>query len=173
MKSKAIFFFLTSASFLLNGGQAVADDLKYYAPSQCERWNENVDPANYLGSSRRFNPSTKKNLRLDCPAIRDRSGDVSWSSISVIDRNPTDRVCANFVWWRQSGAAVTFKQTPRKCTGSAHNSPSAVWLSTGGLTGIPGGGGHYYFSVNHVPKRYAGNDSGVVHYTVNEVIAAD
>lgn len=75
-----ISFTLIAAGLLFGGASSAFADFKLYAASECERWDENFDPATYLSSSRRYNPSTSRNLRLDCPSIRDRGANSIRSS---------------------------------------------------------------------------------------------
>lgn len=148
-------------------------DFKVYAASECERWNENVDPATYLNWSRRFNPSTARRLRLDCPAVKDRlNSNILWSWIRVIDRSSTDQVCARIVAFRHFGNSLIARNGAAQCTGIAFNSPNAVQLNTGGLGAILNDM-HYYFSVFRIPARTASGDSGVVTYFVNEANGID
>ena len=172
MKQKAISSALIAAGLLFGGISPSYADFKTYAASECVRWNESADPDSYLNFSRRYNPSTDKRLFLDCPAVHDRYANVAASWIRVIDRNPTDRICAQLVAFWHIGGVPGFKATPWQCTTNAWNSPNSVQLNTGGLTGVPSDA-HYYFSVQAVPRRYQGNDSGVVTYFVNEVNGLD
>lgn len=172
MYTKAIYFGLITTGLLLGSTSLSFADHKTYAGAECERWNENSDPATFLNSSRRFNPSASRRLRLDCPSIKDRSGNIRASWIRVIDRHPRDRVCARMVAYRQIGAGVIARHGPARCTGTAWNSPNSVLLNTGGLAGIPSRS-HYYHSVYRIPKAYRGKASGVVTYFVNEFNSAD
>lgn len=145
-----------------------AGDAKIYAAAECVRWNQSVDPASFISSSRRFNPSTSRKLRLDCPSINDKfSGRIASSWIRVIDRHPQDKVCARIVAIRHIGNSFIQRNGPVRCTGVAFNSRRSVQLNTGGLANIPTDA-HFYHSVNGVPKKYQGRASGVVSYNVNE-----
>jgi hypothetical protein len=153
---------------LFNMPSASFADAKTYAATECARWNQRVDPASFISSSRRFNQSTSRKLRLDCPSINDRGSRRILSSwIRVIDRHPQDRVCAKMVAVRHLGNSFMQKNGPIRCTGTRFNSPRSVQLNTGGLFNIPSDS-LFYHSVNGVPKKYRGRVSGVVSYYVNE-----
>lgn len=167
MKTKTLSLTLLAAGLMFGGVTQSFADHKSYAASECERWNERGDPETYLSWSRRFNPSTTQKLRLDCPSVKDRYANVASSWIRVIDRSPIDRVCARFVAFRQFGSSSVARQGPARCTGIGFNSTGPIQLNTGGLAGVPWDA-HYYHSVYSIPKRWAGRDSGVVTYFVNE-----
>ncbi|MEE9337824.1 MAG: hypothetical protein V3U87_07065 [Methylococcaceae bacterium] len=167
MKIKAISFVIVCAGLMFGGISQSFADFKWYAGSECVRWDESIDPATYINSSRRFNPSTTRRLRLDCPSIHDRGANILGSFVRVIDRHPGDRVCARMVAVRQIDSSFVSRSGPRTCTGTAWNSPNPVVLNTGGLTGI-WSDMYYYHSVYQIPARYEGRSSGVVSYYVSE-----
>jgi hypothetical protein len=153
---------------LFNIPSASFADAKTYAATECARWNQSVDPASFISSSRRFNQSANRKLRLDCPSINDRgSRRIVSSWIRVIDRHPQDRVCAQIVAVRHLGNSFIQRGGGIRCTGRNFNSPRSIQLNTGGLSNIPSDS-LFYHSVNGVPKKYFGRVSGVVSYYVNE-----
>ena len=162
---------LVGASTLLIGISTSYADQKIYTGAECVRWDESKDPASYINWSRRFNPSRRQELRLACPATKDRKGDLRSSWIRVIDRNPHKRVCARIVAVRHVGKSLVSLQGRRKCTKAASHSGRSVKLDTGGLRRVPAGA-HYYFSVS-VPKRHQKRASGVVSYRLNEANGQD
>jgi hypothetical protein len=172
MKIKAISFVILCAGLMFGGISQSFADSKWYAGSECVRWNESIDPATYINSSRRLNPSTTRRLRLDCPSIHDRRANILSSVVRVIDNHPGDRVCARMVAVRQIGSSFVSRTGPNRCTVTAWSSPNPVALNTGGLTGI-WSDMHYYHSVYQIPARNAGRSSGVVSYYVNEVDGSD
>lgn len=157
---------LVGAATAVVGMSTSYADRKTYTGAECVRWNESKDPASYLEWSRRLNRSNKKRLRLDCPAVKDRSGNLQSSWIRVIDRSPNERVCARIVAVRQVNKSLMYKQGARKCTRRALRRRRPVQLATGGLKGVPADAS-YYFSVT-IPRRSQGRDSGVVSYRINE-----
>ena len=169
MNIKTVSLGLVGTMLLFNAPSvSFAGDAKIYAAAECVRWNQSVDPASYISSSRRFNPSVSRKLRLDCPSINDKFfGRIASSWIRVIDRHPQDQVCAQIVAVRHLGNSFIQKRGVKRCTGVAFNSPQSVQLSTGELVNIPIDS-HFYHSVNSVPKKYKGLVSGVVSYYVNE-----
>jgi hypothetical protein len=170
MKLKALSSTLVAAVFLLAGLPESYADGKIYAGSECKKWNE-ADPALILYRSGIYNPSTRA-IPVDCPAVRDRGANIANSWIRVIDRHPGDQICARLVAIGHTGTAVVARQGRLLCTGNPFNSPSAVVLRTGELTGVPGNA-HYYFSVTRVPARYGGSNSGIVNYAVSEINGPD
>lgn len=167
MKLKVLCFTVLTAALLVGGWSRAYADFKTYAATECERWDENVDPATFLNGGRRFNPSSTTRLRLDCPAVKDRSTDIRSSWIRVIDRHPQDQVCARLIAYRQLGAAVVIRTGNARCSGIELNSPDAVQLNTGGLGAIPSDA-HYYLSVYRIPATFERNPSGVVTYFIEE-----
>jgi len=167
MKTKAMSIAVVSTAMMLGSVSPSYADHKSYPASECERWNENYDPATYLSWSRRYNPSRTRRLRLDCPITKDRFHNIRSSWIRVIDRNPRDNVCARIAAFRQLGNSAVTRVGPARCTSIPGNSPNAVHLNTGGLGGI-WNDMHYYMSVYKVPTRYNNRDSGVVTYYVDE-----
>jgi hypothetical protein len=170
MKTKALGFALMAAALVFGAVWQSYADVKVYPASQCVRWDEANDPPSNLSFGRRYNPSATKRLRLDCPAVKDRSTDIRASWIRVIDRHPGDQICARIVAYRQFGAVSVLRQGAAQCTDIAANSPDVVQLNTGGLAAVPEDA-HYYVSVYRIPARAVapGGDSGVVTYAVDEI----
>jgi hypothetical protein len=168
MKTKVLSCVVIAAGLLFGSTSPSYADSKTYAASECVRWDERVDPATYINFSRRFNTSTTSRLRLDCPAVKDRSTDIRNSWIRVIDQHPTDQVCAQLIAYKQLGALTVLRGTPALCTTLVFASPNSVQLNTGALAAIPVDA-HYHFSVYRIPPRLNGRDSGVVTYYVDEV----
>lgn len=168
MNTKGISSALIAAGFFLGGVSPAYADFKTYAGSECEPFSA-AEPDSFLAFSGRFNSSPADVLNLDCPAIHDRNVRVDSSWIRVIDRNPNEQVCAQFVAFEQIGGAIFSVTTPIQCTDNAFPSPNSVQLNTGGLAALPPIGAHYFFSVQSVPRLF-GIDaaSGVVTYFVNE-----
>lgn len=159
--------FTVVVSFTSARQAAAAGNQKLYAGANCFRWNQTVDPRSYLSSSRKFNPSGKR-LRVDCQAVRDTTMTrIASSWIRVIDRSPTEQVCARIVAYSQSGSGVISRVGPNRCTGIGSNSTSPVQLNTGALSSIPSRA-HIYISVNAIPASYSGRHSGVVNYFIDE-----
>jgi len=62
-----------------------------YPASQCVKWNKGV-PTPVLNSSRIFNPSKKKDLRVDCPILHENfnkktGNNLDDADIGIIDQN--------------------------------------------------------------------------------------
>ncbi|NOT53489.1 MAG: hypothetical protein HOP18_02685 [Deltaproteobacteria bacterium] len=168
MKTKVLSSVVIAAGLLFGATSLSYADSKTYPASECVRWDERVDPVTFLNFGRRFNPSTTLRLRLDCPAVKDRSTDVRNSWIRVIDQHPNDQVCAQFIAYKQLGALTVIRGTPQLCTTLAFVSATPVQLNTGALAAIPADA-HYYFSVLRIPMNFNGAVSGVVTYAVDEV----
>lgn len=173
MNKKLFGISMISAGLLLAGPSTSFADFKTYAGSECERFDENVDPATYLNGSGRFNPSTTSILRMDCPAVHDRYGNISRTWIRVVDQNPADSVCARMVAVRNIGMAFVQVNGPVECTPPALNSPKAWQLNTTIPIFPANTDMHYYHSVYNIPKSYFGRDSGVVSYQVTETNGFD
>ena len=164
--TKVLSLILMGSGLLFGGAsQSYAIDSKVYPGSMCVRWDAGYDPDPVLFFSELNNPSSNRELRLDCPVVRDRKDNIKKAWVTVTDVHGKKNICPLLAGVQHLGNSFWAYWIPSspKCTTGVNTNVKQLHF---GEFKVPNDA-HIYISIR-IPEADQGRKSGIVTYRVSE-----
>jgi len=166
--SRKIITLIIAIFGILNASQALAGKT-IYPGSMCVKWTAS-DPTPRLSSSRIFNDSTSRWMRVDCPVLHQHFGgvfqndDMDDSDIGIIDANTSANARCWSVSKDQVGSSVYTRGSggARSSTGFGNHEQNLDFARTNH------NGASWAYIGCTIPPRQNGQSSGITYYSGQE-----